>query len=545
MRTPRFVLAPLLYAALATALAASPAAVPSAAVTPPATSAAVATLGTRIDALIHQPRFANADLGIAVVSLDSGQTLYTHRADHLLLPASTAKLYTAALVLDTVGANYRIPTRLLGTQPVRHGQLDGPLILYGMGDPTLGTIGTSADWADQLAAQLAAHGIRRVHGDLIADDSYFTGPAEGAGWEADDLQTWYGVPTSALSVDENIVAVTVQPALHVGQPARLDFDPGDAMPPLVNTLTTSAAGTPPDINLYRAPGDRTLYAFGSVPIGAKPERYRLAVADPALLAGQRLQRALAAHGIKLKGRVRTLHWPQDDASLLAHAQPLGEVLSPPLIEVLKRGLKRSQNLYLQNLLQIAGVRARAKAMASPDPASPIPSGFRSSEDWGIHALHQLLGRIGIAPSSALLEEGTGMSRQDLTTPAALVRLLQYLAAQPYAAQLRDALPIAGIDGTLQWRMRNTPAAGNVHAKTGSMTYVDCLAGYVTTADGEHLAFAIMLNNYKHPDGAPRTSADLDAIAELLAEFRGNAEPARTPNRASASERSPPPGPDGG
>lgn len=516
MRTPRFVLAPLLTAFAAT-LAAAPAAIPPAATTPSATPAAIVALDARIDALIHQPRFANASWGIAVVSLDSGQTLYTHRADHLLLPASTAKLYTAALALDTVGADYRIPTRLLATKPMRRGRLDGPLILYGMGDPTLGT-DTSTDWADRLAAQLAAHGVRHVHGDLIADDSYFTGPAEGAGWEAGDLQSWYAVPTSALSVDENIVAVTVQPSAHSGQPARLDFDPGDAMPPLVSTLTTSPTGTPPDINLYRAPGDPTLYAFGSMPVGAKPERYRLAVADPAMLAGKRLQRALAAHGIKLEGRVRTLHWPQDDARLLAHAQPLAEVLSPPLIEVLTRGLKRSQNLYLQNLLQIAGAKARTEAMAAPDAASPIPSGFRSSEDWGIHALHQLLGRIGIAPSSALLEEGTGLSRQDLTTPDALVRLLQYLAAQPYATQLRDALPIAGTDGTLQWRMRDTRAAGNVHAKTGSMTHVDCLAGYVTSAAGEHLAFAIMLNNYRQPANAPRTSADLDAIAELLAEF---------------------------
>ena len=509
---PRPALALLLYAALAVSTTASTSA------PPPATPAAVAALDTRIDALIRQPRFANASWGIAVVSLDDGRTLYAHRADRLLLPASTAKLYTAALVLDSVGADYRIPTRLLGAGPVRNGRLDGPLVLYGMGDPTLGTAGTSADWADRLAAQLAAHGVRRVHGDLIADDSYFTGPAEGAGWEAGDLQSWYAVPTSALSLDENVVAVTVGPGARADQPARLDIDPADAVPSLVDTLLTSAAGTPPDINLYRAPGASTLYAFGSVPAGARPERYRLAVADPALLAGKRLQRALAAHGVKLEGRVRTLHWPRDDASLLAHAQTLGEVLSPPLIEVLARGLKRSQNLYLQNLLQIAG--ARAEALAASDPAGPPPPGFRSSAGWGIHALQQLLGRIGIPPSAALLEEGTGLSRQDLTTPDALVRLLQYLAAQPYAAQLRDALPVAGIDGTLQWRMRDTPAAGNVHAKTGSMTYVDCLAGYVTTAAGEHLAFAIMLNNYRHPDGAPRTSADLDAIAELLAGFRG-------------------------
>jgi D-alanyl-D-alanine carboxypeptidase/D-alanyl-D-alanine-endopeptidase (penicillin-binding protein 4) len=188
-----------------------------------------------------------------------------------------------------------------------------------------------------------------------------------------------------------------------------------------------------------------------------------------------------------------------------------------LIDVLTRGLKRSQNLYLQNLLLIAGAKVQADAMQLPDP----PSGFLSTEAWGIRALRQLLDGIGIAPTDSLLEEGTGLSRQDLTTPNAMVRLLRYLASQPYGEQLHDALPIAGVDGTLEWRMRNTPAENNVHAKTGSMNYVDCLAGYVTTAAGERLAFAIMLNNYAPPAGAPRTSRDLDAIAEWLASFTGH------------------------
>jgi D-alanyl-D-alanine carboxypeptidase/D-alanyl-D-alanine-endopeptidase (penicillin-binding protein 4) len=520
MHMPRLFLLSLLCGACTACAATPPQILPPAAVAPavvaPAAAHAGATLDARIDALIGQPRFAHASWGIAVVSLDSGRTLYAHRAARLQLPASTAKLFTAALVLDRVGAGYRIPTRLLAAGPVRHGRLDGPLVLYGMGDPTLGTAGANADWADQLAAQLQARGIRQVHGDLVADDAYFAGPGHGNGWEAADLQSWFGARSSALSVGENIASVSVAPGLRVGAPAHLMVAPADALPNRVNTLRTGARDTPADINLYRAPGDATLYAFGSVPEGAKPGHYRLSVADPALLAGQRLRRALAAHGIRVNGRVRSLHWPQDDAPLVAGAQLLGEVQSPPLIEVLRQGLKRSQNLYLQNLLQIAGVQARAAAMTAPNPADPPPTGFLGSEGWALRALHQLLARIGVAPDSVTLQEGTGLSRRDLVSPDAMVRLLQYLAAQPYAAQLRDALPVAGVDGTLQWRMRNTLAAGNVHAKTGSMSYVDCLAGYVTSAAGEHLAFAIMLDNYWRPAAAPRASADLDAIVELLA-----------------------------
>lgn len=157
--------------------------------------------------MIGQPRFAHASWGIAVRSLDSGRTLYAHRADRLAHPASTAKLITAAASLATLGPTCQFSTRVLSRGMIHHGRLDGALILYGMGDPTLGT-DSSSDWAEQLAAQLYARGVCQVHGDLIADDSHFTGPSFGVGWEAGDLQSRFAVPSSALSVDENVVKVT-------------------------------------------------------------------------------------------------------------------------------------------------------------------------------------------------------------------------------------------------------------------------------------------------------------------------------------------------
>jgi len=468
-----------------------------------------AGLVAQIDALIDQPRFAAASWGVAVVSLDSGRTLYARHADQLLQPASTAKLFTAAVSLSALGADYRIPTRLLASGRTTNGRLNGSLILYGMGDPTLGTA-SSADWADQLASQAAAHGLRFVHGDLIADDSYFTGPSFGAGWEAGDLQSWFGVPSSALSVQENIVNVTVSPGSAAGRPARLDLAPADGMPVVIGQPITSAAHTPNDINLYRAPGEVSLHAFGSIAVDAPAQHFKLAMVDPALVAGMQLQQALKQHGVHLTGKLRVLHWPQDDAALLAHADTLGEVLSPPLRDILLQGLKRSQNLYLQNLLLSVGVH---------DPVTATV-GFSNSESRGIEALRRLLTQIGIPPSASLIDEGTGLSRRNLVTPNALARLLVYLAAQPYADVVREALPIAGVDGTLIGHMRGTAAENNVHAKTGSMAYVHGLAGYVTTAAGERLAFAIMLNNYQRADDAPFVSSEVDAIAVLLASYRG-------------------------
>jgi D-alanyl-D-alanine carboxypeptidase/D-alanyl-D-alanine-endopeptidase (penicillin-binding protein 4) len=473
---------------------------------------ATTTLAARIDAHIGEPRFAAADWGIAVVSLDDGRTLYTHRADRLLQPASTAKLFTAALALSTLGADYRLPTRLLAGGAIANGRLDGPLVLYGMGDPTLGTANTGADWADRLASQLAAHGVHRVRGNLIADDSYFRGPLIGTGWEAGDLQSAFAAPASALSVNENSVRVTVTPAARIGQPAQVTLDPADTDLRVENALVTVPARTPDDINLYRAPGATTLQAFGSVAMGAAPRHYSLSLPDPAAVAGAQLLQALRHRHIRVDGRLQVRHWPQGGDGLPSEAGVIAEVLSPPLGEILHSGLKRSQNLYLQNLLLAVG--------ASPLADAPASTGFVGSEQRAIEMLHRLLDKIGVPPSASVLVEGSGLARRDLVTPNALVRLLVYLAAQPQAALLHESLPIAGVDGSLAWRMRDTAAQGNVHAKTGSMAYVQCLAGYVTSAAGERLAFAIMLNNYVPAPGASRPSAEVDAIAVMLANLAG-------------------------
>jgi D-alanyl-D-alanine carboxypeptidase/D-alanyl-D-alanine-endopeptidase (penicillin-binding protein 4) len=477
----------------------------------PRAASTAAALAEQIDTHVRAQRFAAASWGISVVSLDSGHAIYAHDADRLLQPASTAKLFTAALALSELGIDYHMTTRMLGGG-VRNGRLNGPLVLQGMGDPTLGTA-ASTDWADQLAAQLLARGVHQIHGDLIADDSRFTGSPYGAGWEVSDLQSWFAVPSSALSVQENIVDVTVTPASAAGLPASLLLSPVDGMPKVLGSITTTLARASSDINLYRAPGDGTLYVFGSTPAASTPQHFRLAMPDPALEAGFQLRQALERHDIHLGGQVRSLHWPQDDSAMLAGASILGEVASPPLIEILQRGLKRSQNLYLQNLLLSVGVHEQLTD-------KPSAGTFTDTASYSLRAMHRLLAKIGIASPTVSLSEGTGLSRRDLATPAAMTRLLSFLAVQPYATQLRDALPVAGVDGTLVHRMHDTPAAGNVHAKTGSMSHVHCLAGYLTTAGGERLAFDIMLDNYDAAPDAPSAGSDVDAVAEMLAAYRG-------------------------
>ena len=476
-------------------------------------------MAQRIDAFLAQPRFAHAGWGVDVVSLDSGETLYAHEADKLFVPASNAKLYTAALALGVLGADARFGTALYATAAPQGGTLSGDLILRGGGDPSLGD--ASPDWAARFASALSAQGVRRVRGDLIADDSYFSGPSFGDGWEVGDLQAWFGAAASALSVQGNVLRVRV--ARQGASCCAVSIDPpfGAAGVRIENlTGASDAAQAGGDtLGLYRPPGSATLYASGSLPAGVNSHVYTLSAPDPAALAGAMLRDAMQRAGIALDGSVRALHWPQRDTALTQPGtQRIASIDSPPVSEMLMHMLKHSDNLYAQVLLQQAGVRlAQTGVCADRDPA-PL-----TSAEWGLCGMRAMLARAGIPDGAALFADGAGLSRKDLVAPLATTRLLAWVARQPFASIFRDALPVAGVDGTLRNRMRDTPVANNLQAKTGTLTHSSALSGYVTDTAGRHLVFSLMLDRYERPaDGAghpvpPSPNNDLDAIAAMIAQ----------------------------
>lgn len=481
----------------------------------PAVTNALVKLGEAIDRHIGDDAFADASWGIKVVSLDTGKTLYAYNPDKLLVPASTAKLYTAALALDTFGPDHRIATTLFATEKTRRsGEIWGDLVLVGYGDPTLG-MDKQASWADTLATALRKTGTTEVRGALIADATWFAAPLYGSGWEAADLQSWFGAPVSALSVDENIVRVEVKPAPQPGANARIAFDPPGSAPTLVNNLRTLRAPAPTDISLYRAPGSEVLHAFGTIASNAAPQFYRQSLHDPAMVAAEQLRAALARQGVSVKGKSRSVYWPErDDALASDKLHRIADVWSPPISEIVTRGLKVSQNLYLQNLLLMVGARA-AEEDELAGKESPV---FKSTETRGVEAMRRFLRKIDVPMDGVLIEDGPGLSRRDLTSASALTSLLIHMGDSPNGLAFRQGLPEAGVDGSLTWRMRNSAAKGRIHAKTGTMAYTYGLAGYAQTAANERLAFTILLNNYRRPRGSGRASAELDAIAILLAEL---------------------------
>jgi len=473
-------------------------------------------LAARIESFISQPRFAHADWGISVVSLDSGRTLYAHDASKLFVPASNAKLYTAALARSDLG-DAQIGTTLYATAAAQpDGTLDGDLILFGGGDPSLGDPKVSPDWADRLAQALAGRGVRRVHGDLLADATYFQGPPFGSGWEAGDLQAWYGAYASALGARENVARVQV--ARANGRCCTVSVESGDAGLRVVNLMRDDESGRD-TLVLYRPPGSDILYARGSLAAGVPSRTLPVSVPDPALFAGNLLRDALARRGIALDGQVRSLYWPQDNWRIVHEAgmQPVATLPAPPLPDLIRHMLKDSDNLYAQVLLQQVGARTAYTGTCADRAEPPV-----TSEGWGLCALRALLARIGIPGDSATFEEGSGLSRKDLVTPAATTTLLAWVAKQPFAGAFENALPIAGVDGTLEHRLVGTPAADDLRAKTGTLSHAYALSGYVTDARGEHLAFSLMLNHYQRPTDAlgrniqPSPTADLDTIAAMLA-----------------------------
>jgi D-alanyl-D-alanine carboxypeptidase/D-alanyl-D-alanine-endopeptidase (penicillin-binding protein 4) len=470
------------------------------------------SLADGIDAYISQPRFAHAQWGIDVVSLDSGKTLYRRDADELFLPASNAKLYTSALALQTLGAGARFTTTLYATAtPRADGTLAGDLVLYGGGDPSLGDPEASPDWATRFAEALAARGVHRIRGNLVADGTYFAGPLFGGGWEALDLQADYGAQAGALGVRDNVVRVKV--AREGSRCCSVALDPEHSGMRVAN-LTGGAA----PLGLYRPPGSDTLYATGSLRPNQARGGYALSAPDGALYAGNLLRDALAQRGITLDGSVRALHWPETDAALANDPVEIASIASPPLSQLLAHMLKHSDNRYAQMLLQQVGV-ATARTGVCADRIEPP----QTSAGWGACAMRAFLGGIGIGKAEAMFDDGSGLSRHDLVTPAANVKLLSWIARQPFANALRDALPVAGIDGTLKYRMRGSAATDNVQAKTGTLSHVYTLSGFVTSAAGQRLAFSLMLNRYQRPTDdfgrnvQPSPQSDLDAVATMLAE----------------------------
>jgi D-alanyl-D-alanine carboxypeptidase/D-alanyl-D-alanine-endopeptidase (penicillin-binding protein 4) len=380
--------------------------------------------------------------------------------------------------------------------------------VYGRGDPGFQVAAAGGDW-DRAFAPLVEvvrrAGVRRVDGDLVADESCFRGPAVGSGWEYDDLGYYYGAGVSALSLNDNAVDVVVRPGDAAGRPAVAFLFPSTRHLKVINRAVTGTRGARREIEVSRQPDGDEVIVSGLMPLGSGPVTESVSVPRPAAWFGEEFRGALARAGVVVRGPVRLQTVP-DVADVAAVGDPLvelGSCDSAPLRELLPRMLKPSQNLHAQLLFWRAGL------------ADAPPAGL-TSEAAGARALQAFLARAGVDPDEARFEEGSGLSRHNVVTPRAIVKLLAYMSRHPHAAVFRDALPVAGVDGSIRNRMRGTPAEGNLRAKTGTLDMVYTLSGYVTPGGGEPLVFSLMLNQYTGATTERPGRAELDELAVLLA-----------------------------
>lgn len=451
-----------------------------------------------LDGILDDPRLDGATAGVVVRDPRSDRVLYARNPRTRMTPASNAKLLTSVAALETLGGDFRFDTEVLTTGDRRGAELRGDLYLRGSGDPTM----LAADYAE-LAADVAASGIDVVRGRVLADDSWFTGPELANGWMAVDEPYHYAAPVSALTVaptddyDAGSVVVRVRPG-KPDRPVRVSTSPSTGAVTVVNRARTTRAGSEESLSVRREHGSDRVLVSGELPAEAGEKRFFRSVPDPTRYALDVFRRALAEHGVSFEG-VGTSRAPERARVLAEHrSMPLGELLTP--------FLKLSNNGHAEALVKTMGRRVLGEG------------------DWtaGMKVLRSELESLGVDPGEYRLVDGSGLSTLDTVSPRQLSLLLDAAREEPWFETWYAALPVAGeperlVGGTLRGRMEGTAAEGEVVAKTGSMTGVTALSGYVRTRSERPLVFSVVFNDFL--GAAPRDVQD--AIAVRLAEHGGD------------------------
>ena len=488
----------------------------------------VAAFRVRVDAALAKEHANQAFWGVQVADRDTGEVLYELNSDHFFAPASNAKLFTTAFALATLGPKYQYHTTLESKGALGpDGRLTGDLILVGRGDPDLSNrkfpydgkserSGPTEKILAELADAAVAKGLKEVDGNVVGDDSYFPYDPYPEGWSAGDLFFEFGAPVSAIAFNENTISIVTQPGARVGDPAIVNTLPAAASDTFGSEVTTVAANLQPDFAVVRRPGTNFLLFRGAMPVGHAPVSLDFAMTDPAQVAADALKKLLEQRGVRVTGSTSVQHGPppvrSQSGTLLqtaeqAPAMPepnalvLAEHVSPPLLDSIRLTNKISQNLHAELFLRTV---AREKTGTG-------------SIDEGLKLEQQFFRTAGIVDGDAVLTDGSGLARDDLVTPRATERLLRYAVAQPWGKDFLATLPIGGVDGTLDNRMKDPRAAGLIEAKTGSTDHVHSLSGYATTLHGESLIFAIFGNNstQKTHDASLTVDAIVSAMIETL------------------------------
>ncbi|MBI2820880.1 MAG: D-alanyl-D-alanine carboxypeptidase/D-alanyl-D-alanine-endopeptidase [Acidobacteria bacterium] len=480
-----------------------------------------AGLEAKIEELLSDRAYNRADWGIEVLSLDDNQILYTHNARQPMIPASNIKLFTTAAALHYLGSRYRFKTAVYARPELNaDGTLRGNLVLRGGADPFFSRgfqAESASSYFDELALQLRALGVRRIDGDVIADNSLYAripagsslvslpadeqeGLAEGDGGESQaegDAEANFADPegnfTKLFSFSDNRILVRVTPVRN-GRPVRVSLEPKTNYFRIVNKARATASRRS-TLRITRAKGSRIITVTGRLPLRRKGFYTYVKLDDPAEFAAYLLKESMERNGIAVSG---TPEAHEQGPIPYREMRELARHESPPLIEAISTINKQSINADAELLLRLIGTEVRGR---------PTP-------EAGISVIQEHLARIGVRDDGLAIYDGSGLSRTNAVSPHAEVTLLHYVAAQPYYPDFVSSLAVSGVDGTLRNRLASGATAQRIFGKTGTLSNVLALGGYIDTLQGKRLAFAIFCNNF----GGRSTSArqGIDRIMEILA-----------------------------
>ncbi len=441
---------------------------PSAPVTEPVPEAICpAQLGTAIEAITNRPQFHRARWGILIEPLSSQpkkSPIYRRDAERYFIPASNVKLFTTAAALLALGSDFRIRTSI-------YDEGAGKLRVVGRGDPSL-----TDTQLRELAQQLKRQGVRNIK-HLIIDESRFQGERLHPNWEWEDLQFYYGASVNSLILNQNTVELKLSPQ-QVGEPLQMSWSDVLAQRQwrIQNESVTSEAGTPNSVSVTGILGQPILKVKGQLAINSEPLTFGLAILDPTQYFLQHFRRVLAQEEIRVEEASVITQPPTNNQ------QELAAIESPPLTALIGETNQESNNLYAEVLLRTLQISAKSDSNSNPDSAA-----------LGLQQLKATLTTLGVDPESYVLVDGSGLSRHNLVSPDAIAQTLQLMAQTPQSRIYRASLPLAGVSGTLKNRVRDTPAQGRVQAKTGGMTGVSALSGYLDIPGYQPLVFSIIVN----------------------------------------------------
>ena len=447
--------------------------------------------------------FQNAHWGVLIKSLKTGKTWYAQNEEKLFMPASNEKIITGASALCSLGPDFNFETSLTYDGQIEDSILKGNIVVFGNGDPTLYNrfYSDPLDVFNQWADTLRSKGIKVIEGNIIGDDNAFDEQPLGYGWSFDGLDVWYSAEVGALQLNEDYIDLEIMPPQSINDTLQIIPNLISKYFNIINETVVGDTGRN-DISIERPYGTNNIYIKGYVLIGSHKFEYSPSITNPTLFYVTVLKEVFENHGIKILGSAvdcdeiaNWKHTPEDFNLILLHK-------SPPLKEILKGMMKRSQNLYAETFARLLGWKEYGLGSFSN----------------GRKVVEQVLqDQFGIEPRTYAYRDGSGLSRYDYVSPHQLVKILEGMTHNKYWDVWYDALPIAGVDGTLKNRMKGTLAENNARAKTGTISNVRGLSGYITTSDGEKLVYSFLVNG--HLRSSKDTEDITDPVLEMLARYK--------------------------